>query len=460
MAGSNALNIVATFNGQKAFEGINRLERSFTRLRRIVMTVIAGKVVKEMANFGNQMSLMSERTGMSISRLSALRNAFVASGAGAKSFEKTISNINEGLLGLSLGRGEFAAKLGMFGISPYTKTGALKTADQVMYDIADWAAKQKGRMSRKDILYRLTSIFGIDDATAVKMLAGGAAMRGSAYSASQRMGIITDEQANKLDNLKKKFDEFFGTIHNTFARVVAEIEPYLTPILVKLQELVKAAGDNPKTTAAIAAIVGGFTAIITTGNLLVGVLGTLSTALGGLFFVIEAALGGVLGWFIGKGAAWLVNWMFGGDTEKRSEIMNKYIKGGKIGKNGMIEGNPTLDMDAMKNAYEKLYSKGYGNRTKEEEEEFNALRSMIASVDPTYLTGKAELLALPEQPNIAQSTNGTKVGDLTINKTANIDARGMTKEELVWATEEILDSDDYEKPVYPYNRVVQEIQGG
>lgn len=449
MAGTNSINIVATFNGAKAFEGINRLERSFSRLKKIVMTVIAGKVVKEMANFGNQMTLMSERTGMSISRLSALRNAFVSSGAGAKAFEKTISSINDGLLGLSMGRGDFAAKLGMFGISPYTRTGALKTADQVMYDIADWAAKQKGRMSRKDILYRLTSIFGIDDATAIKMLQGGAAMRGSAYAASKRMGLVTDEQAEKLSKLKKKIDEFFGTIHNTFARVIADLEPYLTPILEKLQALVKAAGDNPKVTAAIVGIIAGITTLMSVASALTAVLGPLTTALSGLFFAIELALGGILGWFLGKGAAWLVNLFAGGDAEKRQKIFEKYSKDGR------------LDIDAAKKSYESLYSKGYGKRTKDEEFEFNTLQGMINAVDPSYLTGKSEQLDLPQAPDVTQARGDVNIGGSTkeIHLTQNFN--GKVDEDMVpviyASTVDAIEEADYERPIDP-RKMAQQTQ--
>ena len=72
------LYIKIKYDGKGAEAGIKRMNNAFNALRKIVTFVVAGKMVKDMANFGKEISLMADRTGMSIQKLSALRNVFMS----------------------------------------------------------------------------------------------------------------------------------------------------------------------------------------------------------------------------------------------------------------------------------------------------------------------------------------------------------------------------------------------
>ena len=181
--------IVIGANTKSAEEGIRRVTNSFRSLRRFVTTVIAGKMVKDMANFGKELSLMADRTGMSIEKLSALRNVFMSAGSGAKGFQQTIERINSGLLGLRRGESHLAAQLAPLGINPFGKD-----AGQILEEIADAAKAQlsMGR-SRESVLDYLTNVIGIDPATAQKLMEGREAFLKEEARLLGKVGRVSEE---------------------------------------------------------------------------------------------------------------------------------------------------------------------------------------------------------------------------------------------------------------------------
>lgn len=287
------------FDGQSALAGLEKTRKSFLTLKKVILTTLAGKVVRDMAQFGRDFGLMADRTGMSVQKLSGLRNAFISAGSGAKGFERTINNINDGLQGLAMGNGEQAAKLAMFGVSPYTSGGRLKQPDEILYGLADWAKRQKGRLSKEQILYRFRTLLNIDDELGEKLLNGAESFKRFRDEASKKMGEIDKGTQKKLDDVKTKWDELGGTISNTTAKVVADLQQPLSSMLDWSREIVKTAGDYPKVTAAVA---GGWT-LTTTLIGLAKVLGGASVAASGLVAVLSGlalAIGGVVGYFGAK----------------------------------------------------------------------------------------------------------------------------------------------------------------
>lgn len=326
----NWIGIGAKFNGKQAIDGIAKLQKSFITLRRIAMTVVGGKIIKDISAFGREMNMMAERTGMSITKLSSLRNAFISAGSGAKGFESVINNIASGLQGLMMGRGDFAAKLGMIGVSPYTAGGSLKSESQVLYDIADWAKSQRGRMSKQQLLYQLNTLFGIDTQLGEKLLGGGAAFKKLQEEADKRMGTIDKETTKSLDNIKTKWDELYGAVGNTTDKVVASLEKPLAMILDWSREVVKFAGDkaviNDTTTGLITLGVGIETLAGAIGGVITGV-GALAGGLMGLGVALAAVLAGI-------GGSWLGSWFAPdvSDSEigKRNLFLEKYKTNGKM----------------------------------------------------------------------------------------------------------------------------------
>lgn len=285
---ANAINIVATFNGAKAFQGVNKLEKSFGQLKKVITAVIGAKAVKEMANFGKEVSLMADRTGLSVAKLTALRGAFVSAGSSAKGFDKLIGNINSGLLGLSIGNGEFAAKLGMLGISPYTAAGRLKDSQEVLYDIADWAKSQKGRMSDQDIMYRLMSWFGMDEGQARLAMGGRESIIGNEGRARSEYRILKDEDAEVLRNLSNSLSELFQVFQVGGAKIVSTFAPAIEGII----EGFKTFGEA---TEVFTSFMGEHSeSIKTIGKGIGWAIGFVIKAITGLLFIVEK-IGEVIG---------------------------------------------------------------------------------------------------------------------------------------------------------------------
>lgn len=302
-----SINYELSFRSEKAVKSVQKAEKAFGLLRKVLATVVSGKIVRESAKFGQEMSLMADRTGMSVSKLSSLRNAFVATGSSAGKFSSVIDEINNGLLGLSMGDGALASKLAMFGISPMGANG-LKSAKDILYDLSDWAKSQKGVLSEQDILFRLQSLFGIDTAYGKRMLGGSAALKQYEKEKEAAMGVVSPEESEKLTELNNKLNELWQTLGNTASKAVASVSEKLVDFINYLEKIVKLGGDFPELTAAIGALA---TVIGGAGGLKLAI-GGLSGALGALGSVLLPIVGG-LGAF-GVGAAigdWLGSEMGG-----------------------------------------------------------------------------------------------------------------------------------------------------
>ena len=415
---ANLVDIRATFNGKKAIQGINNLERSFNRLKRVVGFVIANKMIKDVANFGREMNLMAERTGMSIEKLSSLRNVFISAGSGAKGFQQTIDRINTGLLGLKRGEGALAAQLAPLGISPFGKT-----ADQILLDIADGAQRQLGMgRSREEVLDYLMNVLGIDPQTASLLMQGRQAFLDEQKRLEEKVGIV--KSTENLDALKKAYDELNAAWTNAKTNIMEFVAPILIPILDALSGLVKTLGEEEwagviggitvalagffttlKAASWILALKSGLDALVagkTAGSIAGGVaqgLGSSSFATGCMLLLkvcgAIAALGA--GMAIGK---WISEqeWF-----KKAAEGIGDFFSGEKFDPN-----NP----EHIKKMIAEFEAKGDYDKA-------NQLRSY-------YGMGKIEKLPLEE----------------------------MGAPEVVYSEEPLVSDEDYERPIYPKGDVI------
>ena len=284
----NKVGITFRFNGREAINGLNRMESSFNRLKRIIITVVAGKTIKEMANFGKEISLMADRTGISIGKLANLRTSFIAAGDGAKGFEKTIGKINQGLIGLNRGNGWLAGALAPLGISPFGKT-----ADQLLPEIAD-AAKQQlslGR-SRAEVLDYLINELGISENKAKTMLGGRQALLAEEVRLRQTVGEAQEDSIKNLESLSNSFNDLSAAWDNFKVNVIGKIAPVIQPFIEALTALLRVAGENSGASAVIIGIVGGLISLIAALTTLGQVVGFVKNGLMALGLIKGASVAG------------------------------------------------------------------------------------------------------------------------------------------------------------------------
>lgn len=305
------------FNGRDAMMGMNRMQKSFNLLKKTMMVVLAGKMIKDTAKFGQEFSLMAKRTGESIENLSKLRSSFISAGLGARGFEKVIGDISDGLLGLSMGRGEMASRLGMLGISPYEQESdgraRLKTEKEVLFALADWAKAQKdmGVMTDQDILYKFRTLLNIPDELGEKLLLGAEAYGEQIRESAERVGELQSEEIERLKELNRKTNEFGGALDVAKNKISAWAAPVTGWITEQATKLVKNTGENPAETigalsgAKIAGAAAGFKALVDAGGAYkaaqAGKLaaGGRALAIGGASTLGATIAGGIYGAIIG-----------------------------------------------------------------------------------------------------------------------------------------------------------------
>lgn len=322
------LNILIGANTKTAEAGIKRVTDSFKSFKRIATAIVAGKLVKDMANFGKELSLMADRTGMSIEKLSTLRNIFMSAGSGAKGFQQTVERINAGLMGLKRGESHLAAQLAPLGINPFGKT-----ADQILEEIADAAQAQlsMGR-SRESVLDYLTNVIWIDPATAQRLMKGRAFWLAEEARLLNKVGKVSGENDANLTRLNQSLGELNAAWTNMTANIIGFVAPAIIALADGLSYLFKEIGEgNP---LAIGGAVAGTIALSSLTKMLLGwatktlggwLFGTgAATAVGAGTTGVGSAVAGIGAGTLALGAAFI-----GIITDSIWEIYN-YIKSGEM----------------------------------------------------------------------------------------------------------------------------------
>ena len=204
----------------------------------------AFKATSHVAEMGKSMSLLSDYTGVASSNISKLRNAFSSIGVSGKSVDAVLSNITDGLARLSSGDGAMASRLASMGINAWDRNGGIKDPRSVMYDIADWAKRQKDSGRRTtDIIYWLRQNFNIEQQMAEKMMLGSSGLKAFVESQSKDVGNLSTQQAKQLKELSDTYNKLSATLSSTFSQMVADFSPALKEIAKDVTLLVKFVGD-------------------------------------------------------------------------------------------------------------------------------------------------------------------------------------------------------------------------
>lgn len=256
--------IKISYDGKEAEAGIKRMNNYWNTFRKLVTTVVAGKMIKDVTRFGREMSNLSYRTGMSVERLSSLRNVFIAAGAGARGLEKSIGAIHHGLMALQRGETEWATKLYPLGISPWGKD-----AEQVNLEIADSIKRMldMGSISQEQAIDYLMSEFGKNEKEAKLMLGGRMAILSEEARLREKVGVAQDQNIKNLDNLKTSLDELSASWENAKTNVIGFFSEPLMQGVDALTSLLKYFGDNE--------VIGGIAGL---GAILFGIKGSSATA--------------------------------------------------------------------------------------------------------------------------------------------------------------------------------------
>lgn len=117
--------------------------------------------VKGAADLSDQLSKMSQRTGVAIDQLSALNYAAALNDATLDDLGNGLKGLSNKMLAAQSGSAEAGAAFAALGISVTDSTGKLRPAEQVMLDIADAFSKMQDGAGKSAIANKLMEESGI-----------------------------------------------------------------------------------------------------------------------------------------------------------------------------------------------------------------------------------------------------------------------------------------------------------
>lgn len=252
-------------DGKAADKDIKKLKKQFADLSKSFnrgflapLLKVAGiaafsKMAIDAGKLGRQMGILSERTGVSVKNLSAMRNAFKSIGGDAEVIDKVVGGLSKGLARLSRGDGQTAAKLAAMNISAWGPGGKTRKPDELLFDIADWTQRQlaSGRTEEEVATY-LEDAFGIDYKLFKQLSKGGAEYRRIMESTPK----LTNEQNQNLERMNLAFARLSATFGVVIDQVTATLAPVFEWIADALADFGTLLSEFPGATTAVAALVG------------------------------------------------------------------------------------------------------------------------------------------------------------------------------------------------------------
>ena len=358
MAVAETITLDVIFNGKKAQMGLKELGKrlngiqktakkttnAFSKLMKFAGFAGFTKMAIDAAHFGRSMGLLADKTGIATEKLSSMRNAFSAIGGDAKAVDRLLGNITSGLARLSMGEGEFAAKLSAMGISAWDSMGNTKRADAVMGDLADWTKSQlaMGR-SMAEVSTFLHDNFGIEQDLVNELALGRAGMEQARRERERRTGAVTGGEIASLRSL----NESFATLKTTVGVLIDKVMAGLAPVIEFFTDLLTVAFKTLQDSFGY--LFGSFSDIIGEGDevaklfqFLKGVLQVFGLITKGVIDVLKGFFEAVkmVGEWFGQFFAWLrSSWigkkLFGDDTDdtvanSMEERIDKQEQEGKI----------------------------------------------------------------------------------------------------------------------------------
>jgi hypothetical protein len=211
---------------KKTNAALGKMAGNFNGLAKIAKIAIGGKIASDMASMGQQMALLASKTGIEVGNLTSLSSAFTSAGSSASAFNNVVNKLNSGLMGLSMGDASIAGILGAMGISAYTAEGGIRTVDDIIPEIADWAKSQLdlGR-DRREIQEYLARNLGFDTASANLLMGGSEAVAQEQLKALREGRTLSKEAAENLDRFNNKLKELWETLKYGFLDTFGQVAP-------------------------------------------------------------------------------------------------------------------------------------------------------------------------------------------------------------------------------------------
>ncbi len=225
---------------KKFNEGIGNLVGSIAALTGAA--VAAGGTLfataKATADAGDNALKMSQRIGVGVEKLQELIYAGKLADVSTEQLGTGLKILNKNIEGASSGSAELAKDFAKIGVSTKNSDGSLKSADQVLYDIADRFQNMPDGAQKTATAMALLGKSGSD---MIPLLNGGSAALRQAADEAREFGLVIDQDSAKLseefnDNITRT-QQLFAGLRNI---VGAKLIPIINALNLKFMAFFKA----------------------------------------------------------------------------------------------------------------------------------------------------------------------------------------------------------------------------
>lgn len=243
--------------------------------------------IKGVADAGDQMAKLSQRSGVAVQQLSALNYAASLNDASFSDLEQALKGLSNKMLEAQTGSGEAGNVFAALGIKVEDASGKLRNADDVMLDIADAFQGMEDGAGKAALAARLMEESGVK---LIPMLNNGRDGLEAMRQEAERLGVVMDD---KLAQASVQLNDNMTRMNALFNGVGVTVGSALVPTLNQMtSELLGALNGTNNMTGSADALRKMLVALNNVGVGAITTFKLLGTALGGTAAAIGAALSG------------------------------------------------------------------------------------------------------------------------------------------------------------------------
>ena len=217
---------------KKADVDLKRFGRNMT----LIGTAIVGSlfaVTKAVADNADQIDLLAKRTGVTREELQKLAYAAMQEGSSIESVSTSLVRLSRNMLDAVRGTGEAKKAFETLGIQIKDANGQLRSADQVMMDIADRFASMTNDTERAAVAMQL---FGRGGAEIIPLLRNGRDGIQELKDEAEALGYVLSEEDVKI--LEKLGDEL-AAVRVGFGSISRQIAADVAPAFLRMATMTK-----------------------------------------------------------------------------------------------------------------------------------------------------------------------------------------------------------------------------
>lgn len=213
---------------QTSFRGVGRSMAGFARSVFNVQTAIGtlagtaglGLLIKQSVAAGSELDKLSKTFGVSVEELQNFRYAAQnVAGVVQKTADMGLQRFTRRVGEAARGTGELKDTLVALGIDVNTADGRVRSTSDVLAEFADKVAAVESESVQLSLAFKA---FDSEGARLLPVLQQGGAGLRAMYEESERLGVVTSENARKAADLQAKLDELAWSMKNNVRNAVLD----------------------------------------------------------------------------------------------------------------------------------------------------------------------------------------------------------------------------------------------